>query len=124
MKSGTMPRFELKPQGDVNEFGYIYRGYILVPETGIYTFYLNSNDGSKLYLNGEELIDNDGGHSAVEKSGKIALKAGEHSIEVRYFQMGGGKELQVSWQGPGFEKREITAEVLFHKPAEKGKTAT
>jgi hypothetical protein len=114
-ESGIIPRFDLKPRLGVNEFGYIYRGYILVPQDGIYTFYIESNDGSKLYLNNEELIDNDGGHTALEKSAQIALQAGEYPIMVKYFQMGAAKTLQVSWKGEVFKKREITAEVLFHK---------
>lgn len=39
---------------------------------------------SKLYINDEELIDNDGGHTVIEKSGKIALKAGEYPILIKY----------------------------------------
>jgi hypothetical protein len=113
--SGLMTSFKLEPRGDVNEFGYIYRGYLLVPVDGIYTFFIESNDGSKLYINNAELIDNDGGHSAKEESGKIALRVGEYALKVKYFQMGAGKMLRVSWEGPGFKKQDITAEVLFHK---------
>jgi len=75
----------------------------------------DQNDGSKLYINGKEVINNDGGHPAIEKSGTIALKTGEYPFVLKYFQMGGGKKLRVSWQGPGFEKQEIDAKVLFHK---------
>ena len=48
-------------------------------------------------------------------SKSVALKAGLHPISVKYFQEGGSNGLIVSWQGPGFEKQEIPAEVLFHK---------
>ena len=116
--SGIMTTFKLEPRDDVNVFGYIYSGYLLVAKNGIYTFYLESNDGSKLYINNEELINNDGGHPAQEKSGKIALRAGEYPFVVKYFQMGAGKFLRVSWEGPEFEKKDITAEVLFHKVEE------
>ncbi len=113
--SGIMTSFKLEPRGDTNEFGYIYRGYVLAPTDGIYTFFIESNDGSKLYLNEVELIDNDGGHSAKEESGKIALRAGEYPLMVKYFQMGAGRMLRVSWQGPGFDKKDLTAEALFHR---------
>ncbi len=118
VKSGLMTQFEMKPRNGVNEFGYIYHGYILIPEDDIYIFYLASNDGSKLFLNEEELIDNDGGHGTIEKSGKIALKAGEYPIKVKYFQMGGSKDLKVSWESTTLKKQEITARVLFHKTKE------
>jgi len=113
--SGIMTSFKLEPRDEVNVFGYIYSGYLLVPTDGIYTFYIESNDGSKLYIGGEELINNDGGHSAKEESGKIALRAGEYPFVVKYFQMGAGKMLRVSWEGPGIEKKDVTAETLFHK---------
>ena len=61
------------------------------------------------------MIDNDGPHTAIEKSAKIALKGGEYPIMVKYFQMGGGKELRLSWESKKIEKQQITAEVLFHK---------
>jgi len=55
------------------------------------------------------LVNNDGNHGYSEKSNKIYLQKGEHLIEVRYFQAGGGKSLKVLWEGPGFEKQEISA---------------
>jgi len=116
--SGIMTNLKLEPPDEVNEFGYIYSGYLLVPENGIYTFYIESNDGSKLFINNEEIINNDGGHSAIEQSGKIALQTGEYPFVVKYFQMGAGKILKVSWEGPGFKKKDISAEVLFHRVSE------
>jgi outer membrane protein assembly factor BamB len=112
--SGIFHMFKVNPPPDVNRYGYIYRGYIIAPSAGVYTFYITSNDGSKLYINDQELIDNDGGHGAIEKSAQIALKPGEYPIMVKYFQMGGGQALNVSWEGPGFRKKEIKAEALFH----------
>ena len=117
-RSGIKTRIEYEPDLSAEEFGYIFRGYILVPEDGTYTFYIESNDGSKLFINGEELIDNDGGHAAIEKSATTSLKAGEYPFMVKYFQMGAGKALQVCWEGPEFTKKELTAEVLFHKASQ------
>ncbi len=113
--SGIINSITLEPRTEEAEFGYIYNGYISIPKDGIYTFYIESNDGSKLYINGKELINNDGGHGAKEESGKIALRAGKYPLAVKYFQMGGGKMLRVSWEGSGFKKTEIPADVLFHK---------
>ena len=119
IKSGIISNFDLEPSKGVTEFGYIYSGYILIPLDGIYTFYIESVHGSKLYLNGEELIDNDGRHPVIEKSGKIALKKGKYSIVVKHFHktypMGRGKMFRVSWEGPGKKKQDIADEYLFHK---------
>jgi len=118
VRSGIMNYIGFKRGLTGEAFGYKYYGYILIPDNGVYTFYLESNDGSKLFLNNEELIDNDGGHTAIEKSAKIALKAGEYPIMVKYFQMGGGKALKLSWESDKISKEEVTAKVLFHKDEE------
>ena len=70
--------------------GLIYKGYINIPEDGIYSFYLSSDDGSMLYINGQVIIDNDGLHAPGEVTGQTALKKGYHPIEVQYFDHGGG----------------------------------
>ena len=70
--------------------GLIYKGYINIPEDGIYSFYLSSDDGSMLYINGQVIIDNDGLHAPGEVTDQTALKKGYHPIEVQYFDHGGG----------------------------------
>jgi hypothetical protein len=114
VSSGITGNFNFGEKQKENYFGFRYSGYIKVPKDGIYTFYLKSNDGSRLYIHGEGLIENDGNHGAVEEPGSIALKAGLHPIMVKYMQCGGGKSLLVSWSGPGIGKREIEGNVLFH----------
>ena len=56
------------------QFGVIYKGYIKVPTTDVYTFSVLSNDGSQLKVDNELVVDNDGLHGAYEKSGEIALQ--------------------------------------------------
>ena len=113
LSSGTTDIFNIKIAPKENYYGYRYYGYIDVPNDGIYSFYLISNDGSKLCIDGKELIENDANHGAVEEPGSVGLKRGLHKILVKYFQCGGGKALKVSWAGPGMEKHEIKAQELF-----------
>ena len=88
-------------------FGLRITADIAIPGTGEYIFYLTSNDGSKLYIDDRLVVDNDGGHGATEKSGRIRLTAGRHPLKIEYFQMGGGYTLSLAWQGPGFEKQTV-----------------
>jgi hypothetical protein len=111
--SGLTDNFTIDEKKRENYFGFRYSGYIKVPKDGIYTFYIKSNDGSRLYIHGEELIENDANHGAVEEPGSIALKAGFHPIMVKYMQCGGGKSLLVRWSGQGMEKHEIQPKELF-----------
>ncbi len=114
--SGVVKEFKLQQPEGVSEYGYIFSGYLSVPENGIYTFYIESNDGSKLYINNKELINNDGGHGAKEELGNIALRRGYYPIAVKYFQMGGGQALKVSWESADFKKKEISAENVYYAP--------
>ncbi len=68
-----------------------------------------------LYIDNQLIIDNDGAHGVYSKSGSISLKKGFHKIEIKYFQAGGGKLLNVSWESDGFPKVEIPSAVLFHE---------
>ena len=115
LSNGVTQNFNIQMARVPSYFGLWFRGYIKVPQDGLYTFHLSSNDGSHLYIDGKELIENDGNHAMVEEPGCVGLKAGYHSIEVQYMQCGGGKGLKVSWEGPGIKKAEIPASVLFRK---------
>ena len=70
--------------------GLVIKGFINVPEDGIYTFALTSDDGSTLVIDGDPVIDNDGPHGPREVIGQKALAKGYHPIEVRYFDSNGG----------------------------------
>ncbi len=115
LRVGKIDKFRF-PQGiDKFYFGLEFNGFIEVRRDGIYTFYLASDDGSKLYIGDRLVVDHDGRHSSsAEKSGGVALRAGKHSIGVVYFQGPRGKGLKAFYSGPGIEKREIGPEVLFH----------
>ena len=67
-------------------FGLQYRGVLRVERAGTYTFGLNSDDGSRLYIGSQLVIDNDFEHDPVLKTGSIALGAGEYPLTLTYFQ--------------------------------------
>lgn len=114
-KTGTVPSFSIEQREREQFFAFDYEGFINIPKDGLYTFYLATNDGGRLYIDDRVLINNDGLHPLAEIYKTIALKAGLHPISVKYFQEGGTNGLIVSWQGPDMDKQEIPAKVLFHK---------
>ena len=114
-RAGVMTQVGLEGAGTLDEtFGLVIRGLLRVKRAGIYSFHLQSNDGSAFYIDGEKLIDNDGDHRLITKSGNVALDVGLHPITVRYFQVGGEKGLSLEYQGPGIEKQPVPAGALFH----------
>jgi hypothetical protein len=67
-------------------FAIDYGGKFWVEKPGKYTWALVSDDGSKLYIDGHQVIDNDGQHAARGCAGVDHLKRGEHRIRISYFQ--------------------------------------
>ena len=97
-----------------SNFGLTFTGFIDISKEAIYTFTVSSNDGSKLYIADQLVVDNDGNHGTTTIDGEIALKAGIHKLRLDYFQAGGGKVLQVFIQSEGKEKTEIGDKILIH----------
>jgi hexosaminidase len=93
-------------------WGFQFKCAIDIPADGDYTFYSASDDGSKLFLDGKLLINNDGLHGTIEVPGKVNLTKGKHPLEVWYFQGGGPTELVVSLEGPGMPKQQIAPRML------------
>lgn len=75
--------------------GLRFTGFVDVPRDDVYLFELTSDDGSRLRIDGEVVVDNDGPHSATALRGRIALAAGSHAIEVGWFNRTGGAELSL-----------------------------
>jgi len=87
-----------------------------VPTAGSYTFFLRSDDGSLLTIDGQRVIDNDGVHGSRERTATVNLNAGFHTIRVDYFQLLFGSALNLQWSGPGITRRKLGGPgVLFHQ---------
>lgn len=72
-----------------------------VTTAGDYTFSTSSDDGSKLFIDGVEVVNNDGLHGLVTVTGApVTLSAGEHVIEIIYFENNGGNQLTATISGP------------------------
>jgi alpha-L-fucosidase len=112
--AGTAEGFDILLRKREERFGFRFSGYIKVARTGIYTFYLESDDGSKLFIGEQCIADNDGLHGSNVKSGMIALAKGAHPITVTFFQKTGGLNLELFYSGEGLEMQEVPPSALFH----------
>ena len=92
-----------------NNFGHVFKGMIYIEKRGTYEFQTTSDDGSRLFINGFPVVDNDGLHGRKTISGDIVLKKGLQKFEVQYFEQGGQESLDVKWKGLEFEWQEIPA---------------
>jgi len=98
-----------------DNFGHVFSGHIAINNPGIYKFQTISDDGSRLLINDELIVDNDGLHSKASSLGSVYLEKKMHKIVVEYFERGGQEFLEVNWTGPGFEWQAIPSYKLFHK---------
>ena len=60
------------------------------------------------------MLDNDGSHAENETSLAVSLRKGKHHLRLTYFQLGGAHTLKLFWKGPGFDKKEVAENLLFH----------
>jgi len=98
----------------VDHFYARWTGKLSIPKDGNYTFFLESDDGSRLFIDGKQVVDNGGLHAMEEKSGDIQLKAGDHELKVEFFENEVDAGCKFSWQPPGKEKEIVPAAALSH----------
>ena len=99
-----------------SHFAIRWSGKIKLPSDGRYTFYLESDDGSRLLIDGKQVLDNGGLHEMQESDASIELKAGEHDLVIDYFENenDGGAGCVLSWKSETVKKEAVPASVLFH----------
>jgi len=104
------------PGTSLDEQFYIrWTGVIKIAKDGKYKLCTESDDGSRVFIDGKQVVDNGGLHAMEEKEGEVELKAGDHEIKVEFFENGGEAGCKLSWSAEGVEKQIIPASALFHK---------
>jgi len=115
-KTGTSRGFDLSVAGRENNFAVRYEGYWNITKTGQFRFFLGSDDGSRLWIDDIEVVNNDSVHPHTENVGRAQLDAGVHKVRVDYFQGGGEWTLTLDFDGNGFSRQ--TLEPFLHLSAE------
>ena len=97
--------------------GAVFEGFVSVEQDDLYTLYVNSDDGSRIFVGDQLLVDNDGLHAMNEESGQILLAAGLHAIKIEFFERGGGAGCIASISSESMAKQVMTPEMLSHEVA-------
>lgn len=103
----TFVAANIKAPKEAPSFGLRFNGYIDVPETGVYSFFFTCDDGGVLYIGGETIVDNDGQHSPILKSGQAALEKGMHPFQLDFIEAGGGYTLKLQYTLNGSAPKDI-----------------
>lgn len=101
---------ELRP----DHWCMVLEGNLQLGRAGEYTFYLNSDDGSLLYIDDELIINNDGDHSSLELRGNTKLSAGSHRLRLEFFESAGAAILELDLEGPGMPRQPLPFDLLSH----------
>jgi hypothetical protein len=102
-----------------NNYAARWSGFLVAKQKGKYSFKLNSDDGSRLYIDNRKVCDNDGLHSMRRSAtGNHNLVKGQHRIRVEYFEKAGAKGVKLSWKSNKLGKgwKLVTRKYLQYKP--------
>jgi hypothetical protein len=119
--SGSAEQPDLQKRTRDNDLGMLFSGYLAIPQSGSYTFYLAADTGALLRIHEATVIDADYDYAAgTERSGSIRLQAGLHPFRLYYARRDQGKPmLKFSWSGPGLAKEPVPAGIFRHLPVSK-----
>jgi hypothetical protein len=90
-----------------------YRGHILIPANGNYTFYLNDDGGAVFRLHEATVIDDDFSHSKKEASGSILLQAGLHAFHLTCVHLSGPRVLSLKYAADGQAKQDVPLSAFY-----------
>lgn len=117
--TGTVKNFTLPDSTRKDYFGVQYEGFIFASEEGYYDIALNSDDGSRLFINSKLIIDNDGLHGSNDwPAYRMYLKKGYHSLQVDFFEKNGGEVIGLEFMKYpwiGNPDLKIPDELLFYQ---------
>jgi 4-amino-4-deoxy-L-arabinose transferase-like glycosyltransferase len=94
-------------------FSAHFRGKIRIEKPGRYFFDIQADDGARLILDGEVVAEELTPLRANRPQAEVDLEAGEHSIQIDYFQVGGSNALEFYWRGPGVPYGPVPPDVLI-----------
>lgn len=98
----------------VNQFSVRWAGQVRAPATGTFTFYGAADDGVRLWVNGQQLVDQWHDQGESEYGGTINLTAGQlYTITMEMYESWGGAAARLRWSGPGVAKQIIPQAYLY-----------
>jgi len=100
------------PNMNVDAFTVRWVGEIEIPFDETYTFTTTSDDGIRLWIDGQLVVDSWIDQGTTDHSGDIDLTPGKYSIQVEYYENGGGAVAQLSWESPSTPREYVPQAAL------------
>lgn len=107
-----------KAQVPAHQFSVRWTGGLYAPETGIYTFTMRVDDGARIWIDNQLMLDEWDRHEPTAFTFKTQMKAGTiHHIRVEYVQyMFNEAVAQLQWSFNGSTNQIIPAQYLYPCP--------
>jgi mono/diheme cytochrome c family protein len=121
--TGTASDFDLTVARRVNDMALRFTGYLRIDKDGEYLFHLTSDDGSKLWIDGQLAVANDGIHPPTTVGGNVRLTKGVHKLVAAVFNAGGGVELGIDIEASSMQRQPVSPLVCLTKDGEAKKPA-
>lgn len=115
LESGFAQDFSLRQRHQTDHFAFRYRAKINIPADGVYRFYLISDEGSRLWIDGDVAVDNDKSNQTQGlrfNGSALELTAGFHDIRIDFFENFGRERLMVFWGEENASLQYLTARDL------------
>ncbi|MFT3738426.1 MAG: PA14 domain-containing protein [Breznakibacter sp.] len=112
-KTGTAAKVDLSMASTTDHFAVEFEGYIQVPADDVYRFYVTSDDGALITIDGRAVVNNDGSHSVMTTRGTIALAKGYHHINIQYFEDHMGSHLEVGMASASVRETQLLPDWLY-----------
>jgi hypothetical protein len=101
------------PSVPAEHFSVRWSGWLQAPGSGIFSFFVNADDGVRLWIDGDLIIDDWNDHPG-ERAATARLQANhKHDIRLEFYENGGVASCQLSWSGSGVAKAIIPSERLY-----------
>ena len=115
VERGILPAPSIQGASDEDHFGFLFTGYLDVPEAGLWEFAVTSDDGAVLEIDGSLAVNGDGSHANYTATGHIALRKGMHAFRLLYLEDYEGQNLAWAWKRPSSDTFEpIPETAIFH----------
>lgn len=125
VKTGQCAGFDISVAERNNNYAIRFRSHLYVKSPAQHQFYLASDDGSRLTIGGQVIVNVDGIHPREESKGRHSFDVGWHPVIVDYFQGGGEAVLDIDLDGNGLKRQPLAGVVSLTKdqPAASDKKA-
>ena len=111
--SGVMPVIAIETEETIDHFGYVFETVMRIDTEGIHMFQITTDDGAVVLIDGKEIFNRDGSHSALRGWAAVNLEKGFHKLTVRYFDDSEDQKLDVYMVSPDGYDGPVPAEICF-----------